>query len=119
MVARTGDSTFFERRRARIVPLLPQPPQTVDGPANELALTDTAVRRHRGPPERDRLAAARGVRREGGVGKPATAYEIAADAEASFSNAYIPFLTTLLGALGDRMTATELRALMREVGRRL
>jgi predicted ArsR family transcriptional regulator len=119
MVARTGDSRFFESTRGQIVALLRQSPKTVDELARELELTDNAVRLHLGTLERDGLVAARGVRREGGVGKPATEYEIAADAEASFSKAYIPFLTTLLGTLGDRMTATELRALMREVGHRL
>jgi Predicted transcriptional regulator len=119
MVARTGDARFFESTRGQIVALLRQSPKTVDELARELDLTDNAVRLHLGTLERDGLVTAKGVRREGSVGKPATEYEIAADAEASFSKAYIPFLTTLLGALGDRMTSTELRALMREVGHRL
>lgn len=119
MVARTGDNRFFESTRGQIVALLRQSPKTVDELARDLELTDNAVRLHLGTLERDGLVQARGVRREGTVGKPATEYEIAAEAEASFSSAYIPFLSTLLGALGDRMTPTELRALMREVGHRM
>jgi predicted ArsR family transcriptional regulator len=119
MVARAGDNRFFESTRGQIVALLRQSAKTVDELARELDLTDNAVRLHLGTLERDGLVAAKGVRREGGVGKPATEYEIAVEAEPSFSKAYIPFLSTLLGALSDRMTAAELRALMREVGHRM
>ena len=119
MVARAGDDRFFESTRGQIVALLRQSPKTVDELARELELTDNAVRLHLGTLERDGLITARGVRRDGGVGKPATEYEIAAEAESSFSKAYIPFLSTLLGVLGDRMTSTELRALMRSVGHRM
>jgi predicted ArsR family transcriptional regulator len=119
MVARTGDNRFFESTRGQIVALLRARPRTVDELARELGLTDNAVRLHLGTLERDGVVKARGVRREGSVGKPATEFEITEEAEPSFSNAYIPFLTNLLGALGDRMTAAELRALMREVGHRL
>ena len=119
MVARAGDNRFFESTRGQIVALLRQSAKTVDELARELDLTDNAVRLHLGTLEKDGVVRTGSVRRGGGVGKPATEYEITPDAEPSFSNAYIPFLTTLLGALGDRMTPTELRALMREVGHRL
>ena len=119
MVARAGDDRFFESTRGQIVALLRQSAKTVDELARELDLTDNAVRLHLGTLEKDGVVRAGSVRRGGGVGKPATEYEITPEAEPSFSNAYIPFLTTLLGALGDRMTSTELRALMREVGHRL
>jgi predicted ArsR family transcriptional regulator len=119
MVARAGDNRFFESTRGQIVSLLRQSSKTVDELARELNLTDNAVRLHLGTLERDGLVQARGVRREGGVGKPATEYEISAEAEPSFSKAYIPFLSTLLAALGDRMTPVEIRALMRDVGHRM
>jgi predicted ArsR family transcriptional regulator len=46
-------------------------------------------------------------------------YDIAPAADPLFSNAYLPFLSTLLAALADRMSVRELRALMRDVGQRL
>ena len=119
MVARMGDSRFQESTRGQIVALLRQSAKTVDELARALGLTDNAVRLHLATLERDRVVQSRGVRRGGGVGKPATEYEITLEAEPSFSHAYIPFLTTLLASLGDRMTGTELRALMRDVGHRL
>lgn len=119
VVARAGDSRFFESTRGQIVAMLRESPKTVDELARELELTDNAVRLHLGSLEADGIVQARGVRREGGVGKPATEYQITAEAEPSFSSAYIPFLSTLLGAIGDRMTPIELKALMRDVGHRL
>jgi len=119
VVARAGDSRFFQSTRGQIVTLLRQSPKTVDELARELDLTANAVRLHLGTLETDGVVRTGAVRRGGGVGKPATEYEIAPEAEPTFSKAYVPFLSTLLGALGDRMTPAELRALMREVGHRL
>jgi DeoR family suf operon transcriptional repressor len=119
MVQSPLNARFFESTRGRIVDFLRRSSRTVDELAAELAITDNAVRLHLGMLERDGIVRSRGVRREGTVGKPATIYEIAPDAEPLFSNAYLPFLSTLLATLGDRMSARELRALMREVGQRL
>lgn len=113
------DNRFFESTRGRIVTLLRTAPQTVEELAGALELTDNAVRLHLGTLERDGIVQAKGVRRGGGVGKPATEYEIAPAAEPSFSEAYIPFLTSLLGAVGRKLGSTELRGIMREVGHSL
>lgn len=113
------DSRFHDSTRGRIVALLRREPRTVEELAAELGLTDNAVRLHLGTLERDGVVAAKGVRRGGGVGKPATEYEISAAAEPSFSEAYIPFLTTLLASVGNKLGSTELRAVMRDVGHRL
>jgi len=113
------DSRFHDSTRGKIVALLRRGARTVEELAGELALTDNAVRLHLGTLERDGVVAAKGVRRGGGVGKPATEYEIAAAAEPGFSQAYIPFLTSLLASVGEKLGSTELRALMRDVGRRL
>jgi predicted ArsR family transcriptional regulator len=113
------DSRFHDSTRGKIVALLRRGARTVEELAAELGLTDNAVRLHLGTLERDGIVAAKGVRRGGGVGKPATEYEIAAAAEPSFSEAYIPFLTTLLASVGEKLGSTELRALMRDVGKRL
>ena len=113
------DSRFHDSTRGKIVALLRRGTRTVEELARELELTDNAVRLHLGTLERDGVVAAKGVRRGGGVGKPATEYEIAAAAEPSFSEAYIPFLTSLLASVGEKLGSTELRAVMRDVGRRL
>jgi predicted ArsR family transcriptional regulator len=113
------DSRFHDSTRGRIVALLRRQPRTVEELAGELGLTDNAVRLHLGTLERDGVVVAKGVRRGGGVGKPATEYEISAAAEPSFSEAYIPFLTTLLASVGNKLGSTELRSIMRDVGHRL
>lgn len=113
------DSRFHDSTRGKIVALLRRGTRTVEELAGELGLTDNAVRLHLGTLERDGVVAAKGVRRGGGVGKPATEYEIAAAAEPSFSEAYIPFLTTLLASVGEKLGSTELRGVMRDVGHRL
>ena len=119
MVQSTLNARFFESTRGRIVEILRRGSRTVDELATELGITDNAVRLHLGMLERDGVVRSRGVRREGAVGKPATIYDIAPEADPLFSNAYLPFLSTLLAALGDRMSVRELKALMRDVGQRL
>ena len=113
------DSRFHDSTRGKIVALLRRAARTVEELAGELSLTDNAVRLHLGTLERDGVVAAKGVRRGGGVGKPATEYEISAEAEPGFSEAYIPFLTSFLAAVGEKLGSTELRAVMRDVGHRL
>jgi predicted ArsR family transcriptional regulator len=119
MVAPNWNARFFESTRGRIVELLRRGSRTVDELARALDLTDNAVRLHLTALERDGIVRSIGPRREGTVGKPAILYEISPSAEPALSRAYLPFLTTLLRALGERLSATELRALMREVGHRL
>ena len=119
MVAPNWNAKFLESTRGRIVDLLRRRQRTVDELAEELDLTDNAVRLHLTALERDGIVRSVGQRREGGVGKPATLYEISPSAEPALSRAYLPFLTTLLATLGERLPGRELRALMREVGHRL
>ncbi len=119
MVQSALNARFFESTRGKLVDLLRRSSHTVDELAAALGITDNAVRLHLNMLERDGVVRSRGVRREGAVGKPATIYEIDPAADPVFSNAYLPFLSTLLAALGDRLTVRELRALMRDVGQRL
>jgi len=105
--------------RGRIIDLLRRGRRTVEELAAKLGITDNGIRSHLTALERDGVVRSIGVRREGSVGKPATVYEIDPVAEPSFSGAYVPLLSTLLDTLGDRMDERELRALMREVGKRL
>jgi predicted ArsR family transcriptional regulator len=92
---------------------------TTDELAEAVGLTDNAIRAHLATLERDGLVQSRGERRDGRVGKPATLYQISPDAEPLFSKAYLPLLTTLLGALGARLGAEELSGLLADVGSRL
>ena len=110
---------FGGSTRGKVVALLRRGPRSVEELAAALGLTDNAVRAQLATLQRDGVVAARGVRREGGVGKPATEYAIADEAQAIFSSAYAPVLSALLDALGDRLTRSELVALMKSAGRRL
>jgi predicted ArsR family transcriptional regulator len=105
--------------RERIVALLRRADRTVEELANELGVTDNAVRLQLSILERDGTVEVAGVRRDGSVGKPATVYGIARSAQQSFSRAYVPFLSTLLASLGDKLSPRQLRGIMRDVGKRL
>jgi predicted ArsR family transcriptional regulator len=110
---------ILEKTRARVVALLRQGPMTTDELAQALKLTDNAVRAHLATLERDGFVQAGGERREGRVGKPATIYHIAPEAEPLFSQAYLPLLTSLLATLGERFSREELENLLADVGGRL
>lgn len=105
--------------RGRIIGLLRRRPQSIEELAAELEVTDNAVRAHVQTLEREGLVQATGVRRAGQVGKPATLFAIAPEAEPLFSTAYAPVLQALLASLGDRMSQAELHQLFRDVGKRL
>jgi predicted ArsR family transcriptional regulator len=77
------------------------------------------VRAHLATLERDGLVQQRGVRRSGGSGKPAFAYDLTPEAESLFPKPYAAVLGGLLTALHDRMPPSEIEALLRESGRRL
>jgi predicted ArsR family transcriptional regulator len=119
MVTPSLTARFLDSTRGRIAELLRRNASTVEDLAAELGVTDNAVRLHLSMLERDGIVRANGVRRGTGAGKPATIYEIAPAAEPGFSHAYLPFLSALLAELGDRLSGRELRAIMRDVGRRL
>jgi predicted ArsR family transcriptional regulator len=115
----TRPDRILETTRGRVVALLRRGAMTTDELATALGLTDNAVRAHLATLERDGLIQTAGERREGRVGKPAIAYQVSPDVEELFSKAYLPVLTTLLAALSERLTSQQLRALLRDVGRRL
>jgi len=110
---------ILETTRGRVVALLRRGEMTTDELAAALGLTDNAIRVHLATLERDGLVQARGERRDGRIGKPATVYTVSPHVDTLFSRAYIPLLTSLLSALGDRLTAKELRELLEDVGGRL
>src|SRR6185436_54887 len=60
-----------------------------------------------------------GVRRAGTVGKPATMFQIAPEAEPLLSAAHAPVLRALLVSLSERLSGPALEELFRDAGRRL
>jgi predicted ArsR family transcriptional regulator len=105
--------------RAQILTLLRRGAKTVEELAQAVGVTDNAVRLHLAALERDGLVRSLGVRRGGTVGKPATLYGVPPEADAAFSRAYEPLLTTLLVTLTGRLDERELSELLRDVGRQL
>ena len=110
---------FQESTRGRVVELLRYRSRTVEDLAQELGLTDNAVRTHLATLERDGIVRQEGVRRNVGAGKPAWIYGIAPDAEAGFSHAYVPVLLAVLDEIAASQTPEQFDATMRAVGRRL
>lgn len=119
MAGSTKQDRIQETTRGRVLALLRRGEMTTDELAEALGLTDNAIRAHLATLERDGFVESRGERRDGRVGKPATLYQISPEAEPLFSKAYLPLLTTLLAALGERLSAEELARLLADVGNRL
>ena len=119
MAGPTKPERILETTRGRVLALLRRGGMTADELAEALGLTDNAVRAHLATLERDGFVQPQGERRDGRVGKPATLYQVSPGAEPLFSKAYLPLLTTLLAALGERLTAKELSGLLADVGVRL
>lgn len=110
---------FLASTRGRLIALLRRAPSTVDELAQQLDLTDNAVRAHLATLERDDLVRQCGVRRSGGSGKPAYAYELTPEADQLFPKPYADVLGELLAALNDQIPPVEVEALLRVSGRRL
>lgn len=119
MIRATKPERIQETTRGRVLALLRRGEMTADELAEALGLTDNAIRAHLATLERDGFVQPQGERRDGRVGKPATLYQVSPDAEPLFSTAYLPLLTALLAALGERFTAEQLRGLLADVGNRL
>lgn len=103
--------------RGRILSLLRTHDRTVDELATELELTDNAVRAHLISLERDGLLQQSGTRQ--GFRKPHATYGLTTQSEQIFPKAYGPLLDLVLAVFEKKLTRRELRAGMREVGRRV
>jgi predicted ArsR family transcriptional regulator len=108
------DQRFFETTRGRIVTLMRGTTKTVTELAEELELTDNAVRAHQLSLERDGLISQSGTQR--GTRKPHFAYDLTNEAEKLFPKAYDAVLTQLIAVLKERLTPAELEQALREVG---
>jgi len=111
------DKRFFGSTRGRLVTLLRGNRKTVNELAQDLDLTDNAVRAHFVSLERDGLVTQSGVQR--GTRKPHFAYELTAEAEHLFPKAYDALLNQLLAVLKVRLAPEALQEVLREVGRSL
>ena len=111
------DKRFFGSTRGRIVTLLRGSTKTVNELAEELELTDNAVRAHLLSLERDGLIKQSGTQR--GTRKPHFAYELTEEAEHLFPKAYDALLNQLITVLKGRLTPSALEEVLREVGRSL
>lgn len=108
---------FFTSTRGRIVLLLRRMGRTVEELAQELGLTDNAVRSHLATLERDGLISQSGVRRGGG--KPAQIYTLTPEAEQLFPKAYAPVLQQLLDVLATSLSAEQVDEILQKGGRHL
>jgi predicted ArsR family transcriptional regulator len=115
----TAHSRFFGSTRGRLVALLRRTGRTVEELAQALDLTDNAVRAHLISLERDGLVRQAGVRRSGGIGKPAYTYALTEEAEALFPKAYGELLRQLLCLLSQRLGPAEMEDLLSELAGRL
>ena len=111
------DKRFFGSSRGRIVTLLRGTTRTVNELAEELELTDNAVRAHLLSLERDGLIKQSGIQR--GTRKPHFAYQLTEEAEQLFPKAYDALLNQLITVLKGRLTPLALEEVLREVGRSL
>src|SRR5918992_5905900 len=109
------DKRFFESTRGRIVSLLRGSACTVEELAGKLELTDNAVRAHLLTLERDGLVQQSGLRR--GPRKPHFTYALTPEADRLFPKAYDALLNQLISVLKNRMSAAEMKDILREVGR--
>src|SRR5687768_2548451 len=108
------DQRFFESTRGRIVTLLRGTTKTVNELAEELELTDNAVRAHLLSLERDGLIRQSGTLR--GTRKPHFGYELTSEAQTLFPKAYDVVLNQLIAVLKGQLTPVALEKALRDVG---
>lgn len=112
-----AEERFFESTRGRVVTLLRREHRTVEDLAEELGLTNNAIRAHLVGLERDGLVTQGELRR--GSGKPAFTYTLTPEAERFFPKAYGVLLQQLLDILGERLPRDMMADTFREVGHRI
>src|SRR5437762_10088109 len=110
---RTGwNKRLLASTRGRILALLRSENHTVNELAQDLDLTDNAVRAHLLSLERDGLIKQSGIQR--GTRKPHFAYELTEEAEHLFPKAYDALLNQLIAVLKGRLTPLALEEVLRE-----
>src|SRR5206468_5442793 len=108
---------LFKTTRGKILDLLRTRDRTVNELAEELRLTDNAVRAHLASLERDRLVAQSGMKP--GIRKPHTTYALGPEAEQLFPKAYGRLVSLLMSIFSRQVEPKNLRAGMRIAGRKV
>jgi predicted ArsR family transcriptional regulator len=108
---------LFKSTRGKILDLLRSREYTVNDLADELHLTDNAVRAHLASLERDRLVTQSGFKP--GIRKPHTTYTLAPEAEQFFPKAYGRLVSLLMSIFSRQVDPRKLRAGMRVAGRKI
>lgn len=103
--------------RGKILEFLRSGEHTVNDLAAALKLTDNAIRAHLLSLERDGLVHLSGTKP--GFRKPHATYALTSEAEQVFPKAYGPLLDVLMGVFSRKLTTKELRAAMREAGKKV
>lgn len=106
---------FFKSTRGEILDLLRTGNRTVNELAEELRLTDNAVRAHLASLERDSLVVHAGLKR--GFRKPHTAYALGPEAGQLFPNAYGRLVSLLMSIFSRHIEPGDLRAGLRAAGK--
>lgn len=106
---------MFKSTRGKILDLLRTRDRTVNELAEELRLTDNAVRAHLASLERDRLVAQSGMKP--GIRKPHITYGLGPEAEHLFPKAYGRLVWLLMSIFSRQVEPRNLRAGMRAAGR--
>jgi len=107
--------TLLGETRAKLLRLLRRPPQTVTGLADNLGLTDNAVRIHVAALGRDGIVEQVGTQRDTG-GKPARLYALTKEGEELFPKAYATVLGGLVEEIARRDGSEHALELLRGVG---
>ena len=108
---------LFKSTRGKILNLLRERECTVNELAEQLHLTDNAVRAHLASLERDRLVSQSGFK--SGVRKPHTTYALGPEAEQIFPKAYGRLVSLLMSIFSRKMRPRDLRTGMRAAGRKV
>jgi predicted ArsR family transcriptional regulator len=106
---------LFKSTRGKILNLLRTREWTVNELAEELHLTDNAVRAHLASLERDSLVLQSGMKP--GIRKPHTTYTLGPEAEHLFPKAYGRLISLLMSTFSRQVRPQDLRAGMRAAGR--
>ena len=108
---------LFKSTRGKILELLRTREFTVNELADELRLTDNAVRAHLATLERDRLVMQSGIKP--GIRKPHVAYALGPEAEYLFPKAYGRLVSLLMSIFASQVKPSSLRSGMRAAGRKV
>src|SRR3954465_9608898 len=108
---------LMESTRGKILDLLRAKEQTVNDLAAALGLTDNAVRAHLATLAKDGLIHQSGM--QPGFRKPHATYALSPEAEQIFPKSYGVLLDLVLLVISRQLSPKELRAAMREVGKRV